>query len=77
MELTDNVYVMSEMTWGLWEMHLFERVSKVKHPLTYLKLISMIDVLIDNSLPNFTIEVYNKSDDDYVSGETDEYWWDK
>jgi hypothetical protein len=76
MEIAENVYVMSEMTWELWEMKLYEKASSVSNPLKYIELMSMIDVLIDNALPNFVIEVYDKSEDDYIKNNEDEYWWD-
>lgn len=77
MEVTENVYVMNERTWELWESQLMDRASEVERPLPYLRIVSMIDVLIDISLPNYIVEVYCKHDEDYLGDEEQDYWWDK
>lgn len=53
---------MNQHTWDDTKEEAFKLASESSDPIQYIAILSELDVVIDNALPDFVIEAYDKED---------------
>lgn len=61
MDLSLNIYTMNQHTLDIWNEGVIEQAGNRENPMPYLRIVSTIEVVVDNTLDDGVIEVFDKS----------------